>query len=215
MKWGRGLPTPWATGSAEGALFYIDCTDQQLTVFPDGLTTGRIMTNAGKTRSWGLELSGHAKPATPLDLTMSYGFTDARFRKFDNGKESYSGNHVPYSPMHTLFVSAAWSMDLRSAFATGCVWRRISRARARYGGTRQIRSPSPFMAFSAPPVTFGHERWSMQLWGRNITDTGYSTFYFVSISHQFLQRGMPATWGATLRINDMEKQMYQITQYKT
>lgn len=198
---GARIADPMGNWSAEGALFYIDCTDQQLTVFPDGLTTGRIMTNAGKTRSWGLELSGHAKPATPLDLTMSYGFTDARFRKFDNGKESYSGNHVPYSPMHTLFVSAAWSMDLPFSFCDRmCV-------EANFKGTGKIwwdeanTVSQPFYGLLGASVTFGHERWSMQLWGRNITDTGYSTFYFVSISHQFLQRGMPATWGATLRIN--------------
>ena len=38
---------------AEMSLFYIDCRDQQLTMFPEGTTTGRIMTNAGKTRSAG------------------------------------------------------------------------------------------------------------------------------------------------------------------
>ena len=36
------------------SVFYIDCRDQQLTMFPDGTTTGRMMTNAGKTRSFGL-----------------------------------------------------------------------------------------------------------------------------------------------------------------
>ncbi len=37
------------------ALFYIDCRNQQLTVFPPGQTTGRMMTNAGRTRSLGAE----------------------------------------------------------------------------------------------------------------------------------------------------------------
>ncbi|MFR0762888.1 MAG: TonB-dependent receptor domain-containing protein [Alistipes communis] len=37
----------------EATLFYILCRDQQLTVFPEGQTTGRMMTNAGRTRSRG------------------------------------------------------------------------------------------------------------------------------------------------------------------
>ena len=50
--------------TADMALFYIDCRDQQLTVFPDGVTTGRIMTNAGRTRSFGAELSMSFRPPT-------------------------------------------------------------------------------------------------------------------------------------------------------
>lgn len=187
--------------SAEAAFFYIDCTDQQLTVFPEGLTTGRIMTNAGKTRSWGAEISGHAKPLNSLALALSYGFTDAKFRKFDNGKESYAGNYVPYSPMHTLFASAAWTIDLPFDFCESlCV-------EANFKGTGKIwwdeanTVSQPFYGLLGASLTFAHPHWSLQLWGRNITDTKYSTFYFVSISHQFLQRGLPATWGATLRIN--------------
>ena len=37
--------------------------------------------------------------------------------------------------------------------------------------------------------------------GKNITATQYSTFYFVSIQHEFLQRGKPVQFGATLRVN--------------
>ena len=43
-------------------LFFMDCTDRQLTVFPDGTTTGRVMTNAGKTRSWGCLLYTSPSP---------------------------------------------------------------------------------------------------------------------------------------------------------
>ena len=35
----------------------------------------------------------------------------------------------------------------------------------------------------------------------NLTDTQFSTFYFVSIGHEFLQRGQGRTMGATLRID--------------
>ena len=61
---------------AEMSLFYIDCRDQQLTMFPEGTTTGRIMTNAGKTRSAGGEISVKYIPVDGLLLNAAYGYTD-------------------------------------------------------------------------------------------------------------------------------------------
>ena len=52
------------------------------------------MTNAGKTRSWGIELSLKANPMQNLDLAMSFGFTDARFIDFYDGKEDFSGRYL-------------------------------------------------------------------------------------------------------------------------
>lgn len=52
------------------AAFYIDCRDQQLTMFPDGTTTGRIMTNAGRTRSFGGEISVNAEAHRPPDTQL-------------------------------------------------------------------------------------------------------------------------------------------------
>lgn len=198
---GVRLSTPDGRWGGEADLFYIDCTDQQLTVFPEGNTTGRIMTNAGKTRSFGFELAAHGKPLDCLEFMTSYGLTDARFREFDNGKASYAGNYVPYSPMHTLYASTAYTVNLPFSFCHSlCV-------EANVKGTGQIywdeanTLTQPFYALLGASVTFAHPRWSLQLWGRNITDTKYATFYFVSISHQFLQRGLPATFGFTLRFN--------------
>ena len=185
----------------EANVFYIDCRDQQLTVFPDGNTTGRIMTNAGNTRSRGFELSAFGKPFTPLELHVSYGFTHAKFHEFFNGKEDYAGKYVPYSPMHTLYASAAYTLDLPFTFCQSfCL-------EANVKGTGQIywdetnTLKQPFYALLGASLTFSHPRYSLQFWGRNITDTKYSTFYFMSISHQFLQRGLPATCGVTLRLN--------------
>lgn len=50
----------------DASVFYIDCRDQQLTRFPEGQTTGRMMTNAGKTRSFGGEISLNCTPLRTL-----------------------------------------------------------------------------------------------------------------------------------------------------
>lgn len=92
--------------SASATVFYIHCRDQQLTVFPEGDITGRIMTNAGKARSAGIEVSVAYSPVERLTLNAAYGYTNAKFLEFNNGKEDYSGRFVPYAPQNTIFAAA-------------------------------------------------------------------------------------------------------------
>lgn len=185
----------------EVSLFYIDCTDQQLTMFPDGTTTGRIMTNAGKTRSYGFELSATANPLSGLELRAGYGFTDARFRRFDNGKESFAGKFVPYAPRQTLFLSASYEHPLPSAFCRSvAVEVDGSGAGKIYWDEANTLSQNFYMLLGAS-LTLKNDYGSLQLWGRNLTDTNYHTFYFMSIGNQFVQRGRPLTVGLTLRVN--------------
>lgn len=204
-SWNYEIGANWISSnrkySGEAALFYIDCSDQQLTVFPDGLTTGRIMTNAGKTRSFGAELSVHAAPISALSITLSYGYTNAKFREFNNGKASYAGKYVPYSPTHTLFLSGAYTFALPLDFCESiCIEANMKGTGKIYWDEANTLAQN-FYLLAGASVTFQHPRYSLQIWGRNITDTKYSTFYFMSIGHQFLQRGLPCTTGVTLRIN--------------
>ena len=39
---------------------------------------------------------------------------------------------------------------------------------------------------------------TVTLWGRNLTDTRYATFYFQSFGNSFLQQAQPRTFGADL-----------------
>lgn len=98
------------------SLFYIDVNNQQLTVFPDGTTTGRIMTNAGKSRSFGAELALKIVPIKNLEINTSYGYTNAKFTEYDNGKGDYSGNFVPYAPQNTLFAGVTYTLPVNKSW---------------------------------------------------------------------------------------------------
>ena len=185
------------------ALFYIDCRDRQMTIFPDGTTTGRIMTNAGKTRSLGAEASISVNFTDNLGMNLSYGYCDARFVRYNDGKADYKDKHVPYCPQHTLFAQAFYTYN----FKGGSDWAQSITLDASLKGTGEIywneanTLNQPFYALLGSSITLGGKHYSLQLWGRNITGTRYNTFYFVSISHEFLQRGRGRMMGATLRIN--------------
>ncbi len=182
-------------------VFFMDCRDRQLTVFPPGTTTGRMMTNAGKTHSWGAEFTMAVTPTELTHLNISYGFTHATFKDYNDGKVDHSGNRVPYAPMHTLFAEASHGIkvggDLNKLLTVAANVRAVGNI---YWDEANTLS-QPFYALLGASITWQQKHYSLQLWGRNLTDTRYKTFYFVSIQHPFLQRGHGRSLGATLRIN--------------
>lgn len=185
----------------DGAFFYINCLNQQLTRFPAGTTTGRIMTNAGRTRSFGAEISARWMPSSDLRLELSYGYTNATFRRYNDGRAEYRGKHVPYAPMNTLFGQVYYratplmfhgitpAVQATARCAGDIYWNEANTAHQRF--------------YCLPGLALGleAEKWSLRLWAENLSDTKYDVFYFVSMSRDFVQRGLPRRFGATFRIN--------------
>lgn len=186
--------------TAEAVGFFINCRDQQLTVFPPGTVTGRIMTNAGRTRSMGAEISLRLDAGDAWNFSASYGYTNATFRQYNNGKADFRGNRVPYAPAHTIFASALWRTPWHP-----CGLDTEANITLRGAGdimwNEENTISQPFYALAGASFSLRAPRWSLRLWGENLTDTRYDTFYFMSMGNSFTQRGLPVTFGATLRIN--------------
>lgn len=190
--------------TADISLFYIDCRDQQLTMFPAGSTTGRIMTNAGKTRSFGGELTLSYTPATFITLNGSYGYTNARFREFFNGKTDYRGKVIPYAPQNTLFLQTLFSVTPLKGVVRHWIFDLNMKGTGRIYWNEENTRWQKFYSQLGASVTAEGKNWSVQLWGRNLTDTRYHTFYFLSMGNEFLQKGRPWQIGATLRFDIKE-----------
>lgn len=183
------------------ALFWIDCRNQQLTVFPEGRTTGRMMTNAGRTRSLGAELSVTARPWPRLTVQAAYGYTHAEFRRFRSGDDDFSGKRVPYAPEHTLSARVSYVIPVRGKLleriVPGVDLHGVGPIRWNEANTLV----QPFYQLTGLSLRFEQRRYALDLWCRNLTDTRYDTFYFLSMGEEFVQRGRPRTFGATLHLN--------------
>jgi outer membrane receptor protein involved in Fe transport len=181
--------------------FYIDCRDQQLTVFPAGLTTGRIMTNAARTRSTGVEVAITAHPTDRWEFNATYGFTDARFVRYNDGTADYRHNFIPYAPRHTAYASATYVHPIKREWLSAL------------SGSLNVRGVGPiywdeanehiqnFYAQLGATVSANIKSLTVDLWGENILNAKYNTFYFVSVGNSFVQHGKPRRWGVTLRYN--------------
>lgn len=189
--------------NAELALFLMDIKDVQLTQFVDG-GSGRILTNAGKGRSYGVEASLGLRPATGLNIDVNYGFTHATFRDYNGGTNSagetidYKGKFIPYVPQHTFSVGAAYTLNVANCWINQMIFS------AQYTGAGRIYwneandVQQPFYGLLNAKMSFRHDFVRLELWARNILNTDYGAFYFESFGNSFIQRGKPFTCGANL-----------------
>ena len=167
----------------------------------EGDVTGRVMANAGKTRSAGAEISVRYTPVERLDISLGYGYTNAKFVEFNNGKQDYSGNFIPYAPQNTIFATANYALKTNAtAMPYIAFGARVHGAGKIYWNEENSASQNFYARLDAN-VRFSFKRFSIDFWAKNITRTQYRTFYFVSIQHEFYQRGKPSTFGATLKIS--------------
>ncbi len=196
---GAHLTNRSRTITADVALFYIDCTDQQLTLFLEDMVTGRMMTNAGKSRSFGAELSMGATLGR-LRLNGSYGYTDARFVEYDDNEENYAGNYVPYSPKHTLYGAITYSIPIRTKWLESIELETNTNGAGEIYWREDNTLSQPLYALLGAAIRLNTKHYTLSLWGRNLTDKSYNTFYFESMGNEFVQQARPMTLGATLSI---------------
>jgi len=184
--------------TVDASVFYIDCHNQQLTRFPDGTTTGRIMDNAGRTRSIGAELSVEYHLSRHWAVNVSWGHADARFVDYNDGIYDYSGKYVPYAPRNTFYGSLRFDSSIPCCH--------IDRVQVEAGvrGTGTIywnetnTARQPFYAPLQVSASATSGMFTLRLWADNLNRVKYSTFYFKSIGNEFVQRGAPLTVGVSL-----------------
>ncbi|MDE6085141.1 MAG: TonB-dependent receptor [Muribaculaceae bacterium] len=185
----------------DGCVFYIDCRDQQLTRFPAGTTTGRVMDNAGRTRSMGAELTVRYAITPRWKFNASWGHADARFVDYNDGRDDYSGNFVPYAPLNTSYLGLSYHNSfpaahienfeiLLSAKGTGPIYWNEDNSR------RQDFYMPVAVTVSATSGIF-----TLRAWADNILNTHFDTFYFKSMGNEFVQRGAPFTAGVSLSLD--------------
>jgi outer membrane receptor protein involved in Fe transport len=187
--------------SADVALFWIECFNQQLTVFPEGQTTGRMMTNAGRTRSFGAEVSFNALLAEGLTLNGAYGYTNARFREFKDGVNDYAGNFIPYAPQNTASATLSYTLKLKSNWLQSITLSATGRGAGKIYWTERNDISQPFYATLDSSLRFEGKSWAVDFWAKNITNTRYDLFYFESMGNAFLQRARGTSVGIRLNLD--------------
>ena len=176
--------------SGAASIYSIMCIDQQITVFPSGSSTGRMMANAGNSRSIGAEAEfGYG--FRNFSLSMSYGFCDARFTNYSDGLADYAGNRIPYSPEHTLNARVQYRWDIGNDYFRSITAGAEVSAMGKIWWDESNTLSQPFYAVLGADVR-GHFKWfDVFLRGENLTASDYAVFYFKSVGKSFFQMSKP------------------------
>ena len=185
------------------AAFWIECRDQQLTVFPEGITTGRMMSNAGRSRSRGVEVSAtwdvfKLMNLSHLRLMANYGYTNAKFEEFNDGVTDYAGNYLPYAPQHTTSLGLAYNWWIGGKLLDEVVLNASWQGAGKIYWNEANTLKQDFYSQLNASVELRKGDFSLSLWGRNLTNTDFYTFYFKSMNNNFYNHGKPCRLGVTL-----------------
>ncbi|MFV0421634.1 TonB-dependent receptor [Oleidesulfovibrio sp.] len=154
-------------------LFYSDIKDLQ--TWSTDAFNNYYAENAGKATSWGGELDVTARPVKGLELEFSAAFTRAEFDDYVtdiSGVEvDYSGNDVPLTPEHTLSAAAQYRFE-NGLFVRGEV---LNYGKMYWNDANTVSRSG--LTISNAKLGYESEGWRAYLYGNNVFDERYLTFY--------------------------------------
>ena len=186
---------------ADLAAFYMQTYDQQLSQMAEsGL--GRITVNAGESESYGVEANLVASLNKNLQLNASYGYTEATFVKYNAGKdEDYSGNYVPFVPRHTMNIGGSYSFYFNNSWAKSLTLGANATGAGKIYWTEANNASQDFYTSLNGYISLKTQSVQIDLWGRNLTDNEYTTFYFETMGRGYEQRCKPLQVGVDVRLH--------------
>lgn len=184
--------------------FYMKVTNQQLSVMAGNYGFGRMMVNAGKSHSCGIEaaLRGQLFDGK-FDWAMSYGYTRSKFDKYVDGEGEdavdYKGKYVPYVPQHTMAAMADYRLTDWLTLGAN-----VNAQGKTYWDNANTYSQKMYAVLGAH-VDLNFNAFNVSFWGRNLTDTNYNTFAVdnsaTGTKEYFAQRGNPFQCGVDVRFH--------------
>ena len=197
------------------AAYYMRITNQQLSVLAANYGYGRMMVNAGRSGSLGAEVALRGSALSDrLSWAATYSYTHSTFRDYTDSvrigttyeERSYRGKRVPFVPAHTFSAMADYRIDL----ARGGLLRSVTVGANvvgngnTYWDSDNLYSQKLYAILGAH-ATLNFGAVSVDLWGRNLTNTKYNTFLVNSSADQtprsFAQRGNPIQAGIDLSLH--------------
>lgn len=184
--------------------FYMKVTNQQLSVMAGNYGFGRMMVNAGKSHSCGIEaaLRGQLFDGK-FDWAMSYGYTRTKFDKYVDGEGEdavdYKGKYVPYVPQHTMAAMADYRLTDWLTLGAN-----VNAQGKTYWDNANTYSQKLYAVLGAH-IDLNFKAFNVSFWGRNLTDTNYNTFAVdnsaTGTKEYFAQRGNPFQCGVDVRFH--------------
>ena len=184
----------------DASLFAMQTKNQQVARFAQG-GLGREVVNAGKSRSLGTEIAASWNIINRrLSFNANYGLTDSKFTDY-KGEENYDNNFVPFVPRQTSTASLNGVMIDNGRFVKLLTAEiSVNHVGDIYWMDNNNAKQSNYTLLNAN-ISATLPNITLVIWGKNLNNENYNTFYFESMNHRFAQRGKPMHIGIEIRAN--------------
>lgn len=191
--------------TVDGAVYMVETRNLQLSRFAES-GFGRVLVNAGRSRSLGGEVEARARLLdNRLALSAAYGYTRAIFTRYDLGQNKgvsvdYTDNRVPFMPEHTLSCSAQFRQPLQGFVEAVSLGADLN-ATGRIYWDEANTMREPFHALLGARIGIELRGGvSLALWGRNLTSRDTRIFQFVNMGRTLSHPGQPRHFGVDLNV---------------
>jgi outer membrane receptor protein involved in Fe transport len=196
------------------AAFYYDYTNKQLKGREPDPIFGSLDALVQIPRSYveGVEVGIKALPITGLRLSIGATYAKTEITQYDavstygGAPENYAGQKFPYSPPLTATADVEYDFamtdNLDAFLGTSATYNSRTSAVLNNTNTAYIAAdhlydlPGYYLLNFRAGVQSQDGRWTLYLWGRNVTNRFYSTNILNNVSTIVRYTGMPATFGA-------------------
>ena len=202
--------------SVNPAVFYTEYTDMQIIQFNTN-TLRSVTSNAASAEVYGAELEIAANPTEGLDLFFSYAYLDSEYKDLVTALGDFTGNKMTFAPKHAVSVGVTYTVELSNG------------GTLRLNGDMLYKSNYFWQPSNDDPIgvvdldrffnasinyRLPNQKWSITLWGKNLTDVRGSTggvdrsSFFqdgagLAAGHQSIvfRGNPPLTWGIAVQFD--------------
>ena len=180
---------------ADFSFFYMQIRNQQLSMMMPGYNYGRVMVNAGKSHTMGMEMALRGSAFdNRFDWFANISALNAVFDDYD----TYSGNTVPFIPQAQFSLGGNWHIGKLTLGAD------LTGQGDTYWDEANTFSQATYVLLGAhADYRFGG--FTVSLWGRNLTNKHYNQFAIQSSATgqvmTFAQLGNPIHLGVDMNIH--------------
>ena len=121
--------------------------------------------------------------------------------EYKSGNDDYAGKYIPLAPRETMSANVAYSIPVPRSFANYLIlnigWNGVGRI---YWNEENSLSQAFYAIWNAS-LSWEKGHYGVSLWGKNLLNEDFKTFYFKSIGNNFFAKGKPLQFGVSLHLN--------------
>lgn len=181
------------------ALFAIDWENQQIyQPVPSG--QGSMLKNAGKSKSRGFEFEIKAVPFTNFETWATFGYNKAEFVEYIRSATlDYSGNFLPYVPKFTTSIGSNYTININRKLVEKIHLYAVYQGFGKHYWHEDNTAWQDYYGLLNSRITLSRKNMELALWGKNLLDAEYNSFYFTALNNAYAQVGKPVSMGLSLK----------------